>query len=86
MSRIQNVSRRDFLQGVLSGGAFVLGACLSRRVVWAAAAVSTPADRATFHPDIFLGIEMDGTVLSLPTARKWATAAVRPYLVSWRTS
>lgn len=62
VSRIQNVSRRGFFHGVLSGGAFVLGACLFPRVVSATSAVRAPADRATFHPDVFLGIETDGTV------------------------
>lgn len=62
MSPIQNVSRRGFLQGVLSGGAFILGAYYSPRVVRAVPAVRTPADRAAFHPNVFLGIETDGTV------------------------
>lgn len=62
MSPIHNVSRRGFLQGVLSGGAFILGAYFSPRVVRAAPTVRTPADRAAFHPNVFLGIETDGTV------------------------
>ncbi|HVH70888.1 MAG TPA: molybdopterin cofactor-binding domain-containing protein, partial [Candidatus Dormibacteraeota bacterium] len=62
MSRIQNVSRRGFLRDVLSGGALVLGAYFCPRVVPAAQAVRTPADRAAFHPNVFLGIETDGTV------------------------
>ena len=62
MSRIQNVSRRGFLQGMLSGGALVLGAYFSPGVVRAAPTVDTPADRAAFHPNVFLGIETDGTV------------------------
>jgi isoquinoline 1-oxidoreductase beta subunit len=62
MSRIQNVSRRGFLKGVLSGGAFVLGAYFAPDAVWAAPMADTPADRAVFHPDVFLGIETDGTV------------------------
>ena len=62
MSRIQNVSRRGFLQGVLSGGAFVLGAYLSPRVMRTGPAVRTPDNRTAFHPNVFLGIETDGTV------------------------
>jgi isoquinoline 1-oxidoreductase subunit beta len=62
VSPIQNVSRRGFLQGVLSGGAFILGAYFSPRVVWAAPAMRTPADLAVFHPNVFLGIETDGSV------------------------
>jgi len=62
VSYIQNVSRRGFLQGMLSGGALVLGAHLSPRVALAVPVVDTPADRAAFHPNVFLGIETDGTV------------------------
>jgi isoquinoline 1-oxidoreductase subunit beta len=62
MSRIQNVSRRGFLKGVLSGGAFVLGAYFDPRIVRAAPMADTPADRAVLHPNAFLGIEADGTV------------------------
>jgi len=62
MSRIQNVSRRGFLKGVLSGGAFVLGAHFDPRTLQAALMANTPADRADFHPNVFLGIETDGTV------------------------
>jgi hypothetical protein len=63
VSLIQNVSRRGFLKGVLSGGAFVLGASFSPGVVVrAASGADTPADRAVLHPNVFLGIETDGTV------------------------
>jgi isoquinoline 1-oxidoreductase subunit beta len=62
MSRIQNLSRRGFLKGVLSGGALVLGAHFVPDVVRAAPTADTPADRAVFHPNVFLGIETDGTV------------------------
>jgi isoquinoline 1-oxidoreductase subunit beta len=62
MSQIQNVSRRGFLKGVLSGGSFVLGACLAPDVVRATPMTDTPADRADFHPDVFLGLVRDGTV------------------------
>jgi isoquinoline 1-oxidoreductase subunit beta len=62
MTRIQNVSRRGFLKDVLSGGAFVLGACYLPSVVQAGTTAGTSADRATFHPSVFLGLETDGTV------------------------
>ncbi len=62
MSPIQNVSRRGFLMGVLSGGAFVLGAYLTPNAAQAAPEADTPADRAVFHPNVFLGLETDGTV------------------------
>jgi len=62
VSRIQNVSRRGFLQGVFSGGALVVGAYISPRVMRTGAAVRTPDDSTAFHPNLFLGIETDGTV------------------------
>ena len=62
MSRIQNVSRRGFLKGVLSGGAFVLGAYVAPSVVWASSEADTPVDHAILHPNVFVGIETDGTV------------------------
>ena len=62
MSWIQNVSRRDFLQDMFSAGGLVLGACLLPHRLRAAAAEGTPADRAIFHPNVFLGLEPDGTV------------------------
>jgi len=62
MNPIQNVSRRGFLRGVLSGAAFVLGAYLTPDPVQAAPMEGTPADHAVFHPSVFLGLETDGTV------------------------
>jgi hypothetical protein len=53
MSRIQKVSRRGFLKGVLSGGALVLGAYLVPDVLRAAPMEDTPAERAPFHPNVF---------------------------------
>ena len=62
MSPIENVGRRGFLKGVLSGGAFILGAYVAPGLVRADSEADTSADRAVFHPNVFLGIEMDGTV------------------------
>ena len=64
MSFIENVSRRNFLKGVVSSSAFVLGAHLIPEVGWAegTAAFATPADHAALHPSAFVGIETDGTV------------------------
>jgi isoquinoline 1-oxidoreductase beta subunit len=62
MSRIQNVSRRDFLQDVFSAGALVLGAALLPDSQLGAAMEYTPPDRGLFHPNVFLGLETDGTV------------------------
>jgi isoquinoline 1-oxidoreductase beta subunit len=64
MSLIENVSRRDFLKGVVSTSAFVIGAHLIPEAGWAegSVALETPADRAVLHPNVFVGIETDGTV------------------------
>ncbi|PYT79365.1 MAG: twin-arginine translocation pathway signal protein [Acidobacteria bacterium] len=59
MSEFQNVSRRGFLKGVLSSGALVLGVYFDLRATEVA---DSPADLAAFHPNVFLGIETDGTV------------------------
>ena len=62
MSCIQNVSRRGFLNSVCSGGALVLGAYFLPDDMRAAAMVDTPVDRAAFHPNVFLGLETNGTI------------------------
>jgi len=72
---IENVSRRNFLQGMLSAGAFVLWMGRSPLLLKAArsgaapfgAIAATPGaipsiDATAFHPGVFLGIEPDGTV------------------------
>ena len=67
-NRIENVSRRSFLQGALSASAFVLCVRIGRRPLWAAATMVNPSsgvssvDATTFHPGVFLGIQSDGTV------------------------
>ncbi len=62
MSAIQNVSRRRFLHHSLSAGALVLGVQFIPRSLLAAAGYQSRADRAPFHPNVFVGIETDGTV------------------------
>src|SRR5246127_2749133 len=64
MRNIENVSRRGFLKGVVSTGAFVLAVryvppLFSRQP---APDGQTEADRAPLHPNVFVGIETDGTV------------------------
>ncbi|HEX3351847.1 MAG TPA: molybdopterin cofactor-binding domain-containing protein [Terriglobales bacterium] len=60
---ILNVSRRGFLQGMISTGALILSVRLVPDVLWAAEFDSaTHADRATLHPSAFVGIDSDGTV------------------------
>ena len=68
---IENVSRRNFLQGMLSASAFVL--CVTKSPLLARAARtgattigmgSVPEiDATAFHPNVYLGIQPDGTVL-----------------------
>ncbi len=66
MNDIANVSRRGFLQGMVSAGAFVLSARLLPGEVWAGGFASAAADdafaKAAFQPSVFLAIETDGTV------------------------
>ncbi|HEX8765287.1 MAG TPA: molybdopterin cofactor-binding domain-containing protein [Candidatus Acidoferrum sp.] len=64
MSEILNVSRRGFLKGIVGTGALVLGACHLTPLFGQDpnSAGSTDTDRAAFHPNVFLGINPDGTV------------------------
>lgn len=58
MNTIQIVSRRGFLEGLISAGALVIGAPVLQQALGAADAESTP-----FHPSVYLGIEPTGTVV-----------------------
>ncbi len=72
---IENVSRRNFLQGALSAGAFILFVGKSPLLAKAAGngaslddianvSLANPSiDTAAFHPGVFVGIQTDGTVL-----------------------
>jgi isoquinoline 1-oxidoreductase beta subunit len=63
MSPIQNVSRRGFLKGIAGTGALVLAARYGALAMDVTAGDGqTDVDRAPFHPNLFLGIETDGTV------------------------
>jgi len=63
MSAIENVSRRQFLGGVFSTGAFVLAAQVIPKSAWAQAApFRTQAESAALNPSVYLGIRPDGTV------------------------
>ena len=67
MRQIENVSRRRFLQGAFGAGALVLAVPYVRFVplIFAQgqpADWQSEADRATFHPNLFVGIQEDGTV------------------------
>ena len=58
-----NVSRRHFLGGVFSAGAFVVAArFVPESLLAQTASVRTKADIAALHPGVYLGIDPDGTV------------------------
>jgi isoquinoline 1-oxidoreductase beta subunit len=62
---VTNVSRRQFLGGVFSTGAFVLAARVLPESAWAQTPVPlfrTKADQSSLNPSVYLGIEPDGTV------------------------
>src|ERR1700675_5219375 len=64
MSAIENVSRRGFLKGLATAGALVLGAYYAPQILrrHESGHVRTDADNATLHPNVFVGVETDGTV------------------------
>ncbi len=64
MNTIQNLSRREFVEGLFSAGAFVLGARIVPGELWAAKSAATdPVAALAFHPSIWVGIEPDGSVI-----------------------
>jgi len=76
MRRIENVSRRGFLQGAVSTGAFVLGAQLLPGSLWAEAPQSSdPLDVTAFHPNVFVGLEPDGTVVIVAARSEMGTGS-----------
>ena len=63
MIEITNVSRRGFLQGMMSAGALVVAARFMPESVWADSfAKGTRADSAKLHANMFVGVDTDGTV------------------------
>jgi isoquinoline 1-oxidoreductase beta subunit len=63
MSKVENVSRRNFLGGVFSAGALVLAAQVLPDEAWAdTSEYAGKAAGAALHPSIYLGVESDGTV------------------------
>lgn len=59
MNRIELVTRRNFLGGMFSAGALVLGA----RLLPIEALAGDEADKAAWNPSVYLGLETDGTVI-----------------------
>ncbi|HEY2121811.1 MAG TPA: molybdopterin cofactor-binding domain-containing protein [Candidatus Acidoferrum sp.] len=76
MSQIENVSRRGFLKGILGTSALVLGARYVPAIFSAAPLRNgmTDADRATFHPNVFVGIQPDGTTYIVAHRSEMGTA------------
>jgi isoquinoline 1-oxidoreductase beta subunit len=69
MSAIENVSRRWFLKGLAGAGALVLGANYAPGILLRSESSNmstddgrTDADNATFNPNVFVGVETNGTV------------------------
>jgi isoquinoline 1-oxidoreductase subunit beta len=64
MSPVENVSRRRFLQGIFGAGALILAARYFPPMLRHGHSTDgqTDAGRATFHPNLFVGIQQDGTV------------------------
>ena len=63
MSLIENVSRRQFLSGMFSAGAFVVASQVLPESAFAQdPAVRTRAQSAPLSPSVYLGVEPDGTV------------------------
>ena len=59
MNPVKNVSRRNFLEGMFSAGAFVLA---TRYLPQNAQAADT-VDESAWHPSVYLGFEPDGRVI-----------------------
>lgn len=59
MNRVQLINRRDFLGGLLSASALVLGSSLLTDEALAAPAAGTRA----WSPSVYLGLQPDGTVI-----------------------
>lgn len=64
MNSITNLNRRGFLKGLAGTGAFVLSIRYLPGLVIQNESLTytTQADLATFHPNVFVGINTDGTV------------------------
>ena len=63
MNRIDLLTRRSFLGGVFSAGAFVLSARLLPMEALASSGAETNAANAAWNPSVYLGIETDGRVI-----------------------
>ena len=75
--RIQHVSRRGFLEGVFSAGALIIGAT-------PAALLAGEADKAAWHPSVYLGLQKDGTLIIVAHRSEMGTGirSVLPVIVA----
>jgi isoquinoline 1-oxidoreductase beta subunit len=77
MSAIENASRRRFLTGgIIAAGALVLGVrYYSRLSPGDKLPHDTNADHATLHPNVYLGIDPDGTVWIVASRSEMGTTS-----------
>src|SRR3984893_10996432 len=64
MRQLKKLTRRRFLKGAFGAGALILAVRYVQPMLMHAHGVTgqTDADRATLHPNLFVGIQADGTV------------------------
>ena len=77
MNAIENVSRRSFLRGgAIVAGGLVLGVRFYPGLAFGEPLpIDTKADRATFHPGVYLGIDPDGTVWIVASRSEMGTTS-----------
>ena len=76
MSTIENVSRRGFLKGVASTGAFVLAVRYLPESLHAEGLPDNARiEHAAFSPNLFVGIESDGTVYIIANRSEMGTTS-----------
>src|SRR6266852_5205255 len=77
MSAIENVSRRRFLTGgIIAAGALVLGVRYYHKLPSGDKLPhDTNADHATLHPNVYLGIDPDGTVWIVASRSEMGTTS-----------
>jgi isoquinoline 1-oxidoreductase subunit beta len=76
MSTVQHVDRRGFLKYTFGAGALILGTHVE---TWA-----SDADKAAFHPSVYLGLQPDGSVIIVAHRSEMGTGAksVLPMVVA----
>jgi len=74
-TEIQNVSRRGFLKGMFSAGAFVLAVRYLPDAAFAQDAARSLIDQAPLHPSVYVGLETDGTVYIIAHRSEMGTSS-----------